>query len=457
MSTAVEALISRDADPAVLPHSPYFPYDPNVHLYVGNLMGHGAPYEHTSWREETMAWKESCYLNGNLNPSPTYRITGPDALKFLSDTCVNGFGNFPIDSGKHAIMCNEAGLVMMDGVLVRLGEEDFITYWMAPYIGHALSKGQYDARGEDMTGKVFLFQLAGPRSLEILERATGEDLHDIHFMRCKRSSIDGMRFNILRMGMAGTLAYELHGRIEDAKKVYSSLMKAGAAFGIKRLGQRAYMMNHTEDGFPQAYYHFPYPWAEDAEFAALMGDNVNRMWAPLRGSMGQDLRPRYRSPVELGWGKMIKFDHDFVGRAALEKEAANPKREMVTLVWNPEDILDVHASQYRPGPHYAPMDEPNNACGTGLYADKVLKDGRVVGISSGRAYSYNYRQMLSLCSINVESSAMGTEVKVLWGEEGLPQKEIRAIVSRFPYLDEGRNQSVDVNAISRLGMASQSA
>ncbi len=436
--------VSKTAD-----RSPFVPHDPSVHLYVGNTFNHIVPYEYTGWRDETMAWKDTSYIHGNLNPSPTYRITGPDALKFLSDTCVNSFKNFPIGSGKHAIMCNEAGQVMMDGVLVRLAEDDFITYWMAPYIGYALEKGNYNAVGEDLTGKVFLFQLAGPKSLEILEKATGQDLHEILFMRQGKSSIKGMAFSVLRMGMAGTLAYELHGKIEDAIPVYNALLDAGAEFGIRRLGMRAYMMNHTEDGFPQAYYHFPYPWGEDQGFAKALGQ-WDRMWASLRGSMGTDIKLRYRTPVELGWGKMIKFDHEFVGRAALEKEIAHPRRKMVTLVWNVDDILDVHASQYRPGVPYLPMDEPNHAPGTGLWADKVLKNGKVVGISSGRAYSYNYREMLSLCSIDVAEGEPGNEVKVLWGEEGSRQKEIRAIVSRFPYLNENRNQDVDVGNIPRV-------
>ena len=46
---------------------------------------------------------------------------------------------------------------------------------------------------------------------------------------------------------------------------------------------------------------------------------------------------------------MIKFDHDFVGRKALEKEVANPRRKMVTLLWNTEDVMDVHASQFQTG------------------------------------------------------------------------------------------------------------
>jgi glycine cleavage system aminomethyltransferase T len=175
----------------------------------------------------------------------------------------------------------------------------------------------------------------------------------------------------------------------------------------------------------------------------------------LRGSMGPEIQVRYRNPVELGWGHLVKFDHDFIGRAVLEREVTNPRRKMVTLVWNAEDILDVLASQFRTGVPYPPMDNPNHfgfevgdkTHSLTLYADRVLKDGKLVGISSGQAYTYYYRQMLSLCSIDVPYGDVGTEVVVLWGDPGTRQKEIRATVSRFPYLDENRNEHVDVNKI----------
>lgn len=451
-----DKVASNNAVEKVFPHSPFVPYDPMVPLYQCTARPFAMPYEYTGWRDETMSWKETCYLHGNLNPSPTYRIKGPEALKFLSDTCVNSFANFPIGMGKHAIMCNEEGLVMMDGVLLRLGEDDFITYWIAPYIAYALQKGNYNAVGEDLTGRVFLFQIAGPRSLEVLEAASGDDLRDISFIRHRPSSIDGMEVRVLRLGMAGTLAYELHGRIEDARPVYNAILKAGEPYGIRRLGHRAYMMNHTEDGFPQAYYHFPYPWREDKGFAEYLTKigGARGFNARFAGSMGQDIRLRYRNPVELGWADMIKFDHDFVGRKALEKEVANPRRKMVTLVWNPEDIIDIYASQFRPGEPYPHMDSPNHyTFEHGIhtfYADQVLKDGKLIGISSGRAHSFYFRQMLSLCSIDVEHSAIGNEVVVLWGNPGTRQKEVRAKVSRFPYLSENRNQVVDVSKIPHL-------
>jgi hypothetical protein len=63
--------------------------------------------------------------------------------------------------------------------------------------------------------------------------------------------------------------------------------------------------------------------------------------------------------------------------------------------------------------------------------------------------SYNQRQMLSLCSIDVEQGDLGTEVVVLWGDPGTRQKEIRAIVSRFPCLETDRNECFDVSAIPR--------
>jgi glycine cleavage system aminomethyltransferase T len=447
---------SNDAMEKVFPHSPFVPYDPKVDLYLCNLFPFAVPWEYTGWRDEQMSWKKTCYIHGNLNPTPTYRLKGPGAIKFLSDTCVNDFANFPIGTGKHGIMCTEEGLIMMDGVLLRLGEDDFITYWMSPYIAYTFMQSKYNASGEDLTMQVFLFQVAGPRSLETLEAATGDNLHDIGFMHHRMSKINGMEVRILRMGMAGTLAYEVHGRVEDARPIYNAIFKAGEQFGIRKLGHHTYMMNHTEDGFPQAYYHFPYPWFEDkgfGEFLHKMG-GIQASAQIIHGSIGNNVRLCYRNPVELGWAGMIKFNHDFVGRKALEKEVANPRRKMATLVWNAEDIIDVYASQFQPGEPYSNMDKPNHFTtehGVNTYhVDQVFKNGKLVGVSSGRAYSYYYREMLSLISIDVTHGDIGNEVIVLWGDPGTRQKEIRATVSRFPYLDENRNQVVDVSKIPHV-------
>ena len=213
------------------------------------------------------------------------------------------------------------------------------------------------------------------------------------------SKIDGIDVRLVRMGMAGTLAYEVQGNTtRNAVDVYNALIKAGEAFGITKLGFHAYQMNHTEDGFPQSFVHFPCPWFNDKGFMDFLGkmNQPKRPPAQLLGSIGQDMRARFRNPIELGWMKTIKFDHEFIGRAALEKEAANPRRQMVTLEWNPEDLVDVYASQFQPGEPYLQMGPVHFSQSGGrhaMYADQVLKDGKMVGISSGRTYSLYYRQI----------------------------------------------------------------
>ncbi|WP_458779836.1 hypothetical protein [Arthrobacter sp. D3-16] len=444
-------------------HHPMIPYDPSVMIYIGAgdvVM----PFEYTNWMDEVQSWKSGAYISASLNPQPTWRIKGPDAVRFLSSVLVNNMEKFPVGSNKHAIMCNEDGLNMGDGVIMRLAEDEFICYEMgALYIAYVFEKGDWDATGEILTGQKFLYQVAGPHALEIIEEATRQDFHDIRFMHHRRTQIDGAEVQIsatdltvTRLGMAGTLAYELHGDAQHGRSVYNRIIEVGKAYGLKRIGFRSYLMNHTEDGFPQAFVHFPHPWVEDPEFVAWLkaGGELFRHSTTCRGSMGSDISLRYRTPVELGWTNRINFAHDFVGKEALQREVANPRRAMVTLEWNSEDIVDVYASKFGSEEPFANMDAPTHAFADGnamtYFADQVLKDGELVGISSGRTYSLHFRKMLSLCSIDVEYAQLGTEVTVLWGEPGTRQKEIRATVSRFPYLNENRNENVDVNNIPRL-------
>ena len=64
--------------------------------------------------------------------------------------------------------------------------------------------------------------------------------------------------------------------------------------------------------------------------------------ASLGGSFySKNIEDYYLTPYDLGYGPFVKFDHDFVGREALEKIAANPQRQKVTLVWNGDDVARV--------------------------------------------------------------------------------------------------------------------
>jgi glycine cleavage system aminomethyltransferase T len=436
-------------------HTPFIPFDPTVRAY-GTFLGYAQPAEFTSWQDEVLSWKNTAYIHAGLNPTQTLRVSGPDALRLLSEHCVNSFQKFSIGAAKHAIMCNDDGLIEAHGVLLREGEDSFLTYWLAPWLPIVAASGQYDVKIEDITGETFLFQIAGPRSLEILEAATGESLRDIRFLRSRPSNIaglgDGGAVNVLRVGMAGSLAYELHGPISEAELVYKAILKAGEAFGLRRLGAWRYFMNHTENGFPQGGLHFLFPCWLDGRFAADP-DAPGGKWN-LTGSASDNIALSFRNPIDVGWGHVVKFDHEFQGRAALEDAAANPRKKIVTLVWDPEDVLDIYRSYFQPDDHYQFIefvrDRPLPVSAEffdSLHQDYVLQNGKVVGVSSSRIYSYYYRKMISLCSIDVEESEIGTQVTVVHGEPGSRQKEIRATVERFPFYNENRNEKVDVLAL----------
>jgi vanillate/3-O-methylgallate O-demethylase len=110
---------------------------------------------------------------------------------------------------------------------------------------------------------------------------------------------------------------------------------------------------------------------------------------------------------------------------------------MRTLVWNSDDVVDVYASLFRKGDHFQFMEIPRDQRGF-MYADKVLKDGKVVGVATSRGYSYYFREMISLCTVDVACSEIGTSLTVIWGEPRKPQKEIRATLAPAPYKTDNR-------------------
>jgi vanillate/3-O-methylgallate O-demethylase len=181
-----------------------------------------------------------------------------------------------------------------------------------------------------------------------------------------------------------------------------------------------------------------------------------RQWLPAAsyegtGSIGGSfhssrIEDYYVSPYELGYGPFVKFDHEFIGRAALEKMAGKPHRKKVTLAWNGEDVVKGFRSLLERGEHYKYIDLPLSNYTSASY-DRVLRGGKTVGMSMFSGYSYNERSMLSLAVVDPDV-AVGTEVTLVWGEEGggsrkttverHKQLEIRAIVSPCPYSEVAR-------------------
>ena len=150
---------------------------------------------------------------------------------------------------KHGVMCSEAGLIAAHGIVERKSDDHFESWAGGPPGLRMRDRISFDVEIKRLD--YYLFQIAGPTSLKVLEKVTGESFHDVGFLRFRDTRIDGIRCEIGRIGMTGGLAYELHGPIEDATAVYDAVYKAGQEFGIERLGWGTYLVNHVEGGFPQ--------------------------------------------------------------------------------------------------------------------------------------------------------------------------------------------------------------
>lgn len=423
------------------------PVYPDVKLYA-NVLGDLRIWEGDGWKAETMAWKTGCYLHSGLSGPQEFTFRGRDAARFLSMLSINRT-DWPVGKSKHLVMLDDEGLIANHTLAIRDGEEKFRHFACAPWSIYKLRTAGMDV--DLSVREVFILQVAGPTSLQVLERAIGASLRNVRFLDTRPVRVPGVDadIEISRVGMAGTLAYELRGPLAAGPAVYGIVYKAGQALGIKRLGWRSYMVNHVEGGFPQILGNFMSSGAKDAQFLALMPPGIVRDMTTYSGSVDPtDLRARFRTPVEVGWDWTARFDHDFIGRGALEREMANPKRTIVTLRWNPDDVIEIYASLFRPGEEYRTLDLP--ACPqppAGGHADHVTRGGSRVGVSSGTTYSYYYREVISQCTIDRDQAAIGNEVIVHWGDYGRRIKEVRATVARYPYLDLPRNQDYDLSTV----------
>jgi len=421
------------------------PVDPDYPLWAVGAVA--KLWDGDGWKPESMSWKDGCYIHGGLSGPGQIRYSGKDVVKFLEGIFVNNFSRFKVGVCKHAIACNDEGLIVGHGVLQRVADEEFRIFVHGLWAPYQFSKTKLDVQQEVMNK--YLFQIAGPACLATLAEATGESLQDVGFLRFKQVMIDGKECEIMRIGMAGTLAYELHGPIEEGPAIYEAVLRAGARHGIKQLGWKTYYVNHVEGGFPQQIWTFLPATVGDEDFAKFASAAPTYRVGPPKplfcGSVDpSDIRARFRTPQELGWERSVVFDHDFIGRAALEAEAANPKRKIVTLEWNTDDVMDTFASHFRNGPEYKVFEFPVNPHFMGLigHADHVLKGGKAVGVASGVIYSYYFRKVLSHCTVDIDQAQIGNEVIAHWGDFGGPIKPIRARVAQYPYLSKNRNPAV---------------
>jgi vanillate/3-O-methylgallate O-demethylase len=417
--------------------------------------------EFTNWRDEQRAWRQSCALFDQSHHMTDLYVEGPDAMKVFADLGINTVKNFKVNQAKQFVACNQNGYVIGDAILFYLEENKFNLVGRPP--AHNWVQYNIEARGYNAKAirdersaqnqgqrRVFRFQVQGPNAVKVMEKVTKKPTPDIRFFNMDVFTIAGHAVRALRHGMVGQPGWELWGPWEEGDEVRNAIVEAGQEFGIRQVGARAYPTSCLESGWIPSPLPAVYTGEEMKAYRQWLTPTSYEAMASLGGSFYSDnIEDYYLTPYDLGYGPFVKFDHDFVGRPALEKMADKQSRRKVTLVWNSEDVARVFSkslfdSESEPAKF---IDFPLANYSTLPY-DKVLRDGKTIGLSTYTGYTYNERAMVSLAMLDPAHSEPGTKVSLVWGEEGHGstkptverhgQTEVRATVAPAPISDVAR-------------------
>ena len=418
------------------------------------------PAEYSNWRDEQYAWQHACVLfNQSYHMTDMY-VEGPGALKLLSDLGINTFKNFGSNKAKQFVPCSPEGYVIGDVILFGLEENVFNLVGRPSvhnWVQYHCETGGYDAKvtrdersaaRADQSRMTYRFQVQGPNAGPLMEKLTGQPLPEVKFFHMHDFTIAGKRVRSLRHGMVGQPGFELFGPSADGDAVKDAIVKAGREFGLRLVGAKAYSSNTLESGWIPSPLPAIYTSPKMKAYREWLPANSWEGIASLGGSFYSDnIEDYYLTPYDLGYGGMVKFDHDFIGREALEKIAKNPPRTKVTLALDTDDVMRAMGSMFAKGERAKYFDFPSAVYSTWPF-DKVTKNGKTVGISTWVGYSSNEGRMLTLAIMDNQYAQPGEQVTFVWGEqpgtgskpnvESHKQVEIRATVAPVPYAEVAR-------------------
>ncbi|HKQ23169.1 MAG TPA: glycine cleavage T C-terminal barrel domain-containing protein [Burkholderiales bacterium] len=184
-------------------------------------------------------------------------ISGPDAAAFLERIYTGRFANLKVGMTRYALMLDEAGVIVDDGVVARLGEQRF--YFTTTTTGAANVYREMTRLNTqwgmqvgivNVTGAYAAVNLAGPRSRDPLARLTNLDLsaEAFPYLGVREAEIAGVPARLLRVGFVGELGYEIHAPADRACVLWDALMETGRVSGIRPFGVEAQRLLRLEKG-----------------------------------------------------------------------------------------------------------------------------------------------------------------------------------------------------------------
>lgn len=350
----------------------------------GNVMWAGdwrRPYDYGDARAETMAVHEGAGLI-DVSTLGKLMVRGPQAGEFLNRLYPNRFDNLKPGRIRYGVLGDDAGRITDDGTICRLDDDSFyvtttssgadaVEMWFAWW----LAEWNLDVHLTDVSQGLSAFNLAGPRSREILSGLTEFDCSNEGFayLDGKRAHVAGVPCLLLRIGFVGELGYELHCPGSLALHLWDAISAAGERHGIRPFG--------------------------------LEPQRVLRL-QKLHILVGQDTDAE-SNPLEAAMPWIVKFDkqEDFIGRWALESVAERgDENKLVGFT------LD------------------NGAVPTEGAA--VVADGKAIGRVTSSRFSPLLERTIGMAWVPVDLAEDGTAITL--ADEG---KRLSATVQTAPFYD----------------------
>ena len=321
-----------------------------------------------------------------------YDIVGPDAERLLQQALTKDIARLSVWRGTYALMCDEAGAVIDDGTLFRIGPQLFRwccgTEESARNLSDLAQREVYQVRVHGMGVALPNLALQGPNSRDLLRKIvftqpTVPGLDDLKWFGATVARLhdrEGIPFMLSRSGYTGELGYELFCAVGDAPALWDELMAAGEEFGIAPMGAAALDIIRIEAGLAAA----------NAEFAP-----------------GVDA-------YEAGLGFAVNLRKtDFVGKAALERNARDPRKSLRGLLFDCDDV-------------------PSH--GAHVYAGE-----RPIGVITSATRSPMFERTIAMARLAIEYADSGTKLEV--GQMDGRMKRLSATVCDVPFFDPKRERA----------------
>lgn len=396
------------------------------------------PPEYTSWQEEQAAWRTKAVLFNQCHHMASLYIDGPDSLQLLKKIAANDMSVFAVGQAKQMVSVTENGDIISDVILLRTGENSFVmtgvpspmhwAMWHAKKSGFNVNlelEKDSGSRGINNPPKLFRYQIQGVKATEIIESILNGPAPKVKFFHSEVVEIANCPVRMFRHGMLGQPGFEILGDWKYHDQVMDVVLGIGEKLGLVKAGGLAYYTNGIEGGWIPTPTPGIYSDPKLEEYRRFVPYHSFEGMMPIRGSYYSDnIENYYISPYELGYGRIIKFNHDFIGRSALEQKQTNFKREKVTLVFDQEQLWNLHGSE----PPYTNRH----------VRDRIEVGGKMVGIAMHENYFPFHKTILALALIEHEYAKPGTQVEVAFGDaqagsDGRDLPRIKATVEASPY------------------------